>query len=189
MSDPSDREDLAAFARDHGWTVESNDQFDTYTRAGARVDVHFSIHGHACGGDLNGVPTHSGEDMPDWARYVLRQPLESQEFYTDEPDWRHVRRVDEGHASYIDPELEQGWPDLWKLRWHAAVVSSEIGIWITVSENPKRPGWFGMGYRAGDTSTGTSQSYTFDRLWDRIVGMATGFEIAQRLGKEVRTDV
>lgn len=101
---------------------------------------------------------------------------------TAEPDWTQVRRIADETGSHIEPEYDETWPDLWKLRWHAAAVSAEIGIRITVSENSTYTGWYGMSYRAGNASVGTSQTASFDGLWSRLVGMASGFEIAQRSG-------
>lgn len=173
----SDRTDIAEFARDFGWTIETNGTDDTYTRRGVTVMVSFSPEGYAYGGYLNGVATHSGDDVDDWARYCLRHHNEMPP--GAEPDWHGVHLVADDTGSHAEPELDRSWPDLWKLRWNAAFVSSRMGIWITVSENKKHPGWFGMSYRAGDVSIGTTQSYSFDQAWTRIVGMGEGFEIAQ----------
>lgn len=101
---------------------------------------------------------------------------------TQEPDWTSVRRVVTATGSHVEPPLDVDWPELWQLRWLAAAVGDAIGITISVNENPKVRGRYGLSYRYGNASVGTTLSHSSAHIWAQLTGMQSGYEIAKAGG-------
>lgn len=95
-----------------------------------------------------------------------------------EPDWTQVHRVEDETGSHIEPPLDETWPDLWKLRWKAAIVSREIGCNIHIGKDAKRA-WYGLSYHDGKVGVGSSLSLTFNQMWAELNGIRAGHEIAR----------
>ena len=62
-----------------------------------------------------------------------------------------VRRIEGQRGSFIDPELEQCWSDLGKLRWLLAVVQADSGLSLRIAHyaDDDTFGIFGHGHSLG----------------------------------------
>lgn len=90
----------------------------------------------------------------------------------------HMIHSDRG--SKPEPPLDQSWPDLIKLKWHAALTRSETGINVTVHLQPQEhpgdyyqitlsgPGWF------------TATVHTYRNAWIYLNGIGDGGAAAAR---------
>jgi hypothetical protein len=88
-------------------------------------------------------------------------------------------RVTDETGSRIELELNQDWPDLWKLRWLATIVSDLTGVWINISQDPKGGPWFGYSYHDGVSGVGSTFSLHFPEMWAKLHGIETGYRIAK----------
>lgn len=80
-----------------------------------------------------------------------------------------VTRVHTESGSHIEPPLNPGWDPLSQLRWHGAVVTLDVGLPVTVSQDPDDPDMYSLtvGY------TGCSPM-TYDSVWTYLNGVAVG---------------
>lgn len=52
-----------------------------------------------------------------------------------------VKRIKTNSGTYIEPRMEQDWPDLLKLEWRVAVVLADTGIAAGVQEADYTVNW------------------------------------------------
>jgi hypothetical protein len=90
-----------------------------------------------------------------------------------------VQRVVDGRSSWIEPPLDESWPDLERLRWHAAVVCLDAGAPPGTVEVEEARLWVGgdavpdvYNVRRAGASIGV---FTFGRAWDYLNGWSDGF--------------
>lgn len=98
-----------------------------------------------------------------------------------------VRYLDDNAGGRTaDPELDQKWSDLKKLRWNAAFVELETGIKLRVGHarysvgGIPRFGYFSINANAGHIAS-ASGPYTFDDAWTYLRGIQAGAEYAKAL--------
>ncbi|OMB96487.1 hypothetical protein A5733_11485 [Mycobacterium sp. NS-7484] len=84
-----------------------------------------------------------------------------------------------------EPELDPAWPDLVKLRWHAALVRDETGLDVHVGEAkysiagvPQR-GYYSINLRYGITSSFIGP-HTYRDAWTYLNGIVTGAQAVQQ---------
>jgi hypothetical protein len=81
-----------------------------------------------------------------------------------------------------EPPLDQGWPDLQKLRWLAALVESETGVRLRVfqsdSQMPHRPQAVLYDLVTPNATTGPAG---FQGTWTLLTGVELGAKEAVRL--------
>ncbi|MFC8531876.1 hypothetical protein [Nocardia sp. NPDC057227] len=96
-----------------------------------------------------------------------------------EPDWTQVRRIRDDTGSHIEPGLNPDWPELWKLRWQAAVVQATTGVHIAIHQSASTPRWFGLSYYVGALSKFLSVSLDCHQMWSHLNGIESGYEMAR----------
>lgn len=93
----------------------------------------------------------------------------------------NVSRIRTTSGSRIEPAFEEGWDELTKLTWKAAVVTHDIGIHVEVCrsrytvEGAEVSGSYDV--RIGSSIAGP---HTFTSAWDYLSGVATGAQQARR---------
>lgn len=103
--------------------------------------------------------------------------------YLLEPDWSIVRRVEHESGSHVEPALDEAWPDLWKLRWHAAVVASTTGLRIQIDDADVKLNGVPLAGRYNircGSSTASVGSYR--DAWTQLNGIETGAHQALAAG-------
>jgi hypothetical protein len=90
----------------------------------------------------------------------------------------HMVRTDRGWSP--DPPMDPSWPDLVKLKWHAALVCSKTGINVTVHLQPQdHPGdHYQVTLRGPRWASATI--HTYRSAWTYLNGIESGAEAAQR---------
>lgn len=96
------------------------------------------------------------------------------------PHWDGTyRRVKEAHGSHAEPEFDEDWPEIDKLRWHMAGALFGTGIEIEVGEaaywrnDVPQKGYYSFSYPGG-----SSCCYNFHGAWDKIGGIELGLRLA-----------
>jgi hypothetical protein len=100
-----------------------------------------------------------------------------------------VKRLSKGEGSgwttWIEPRLDNRWSDLDKLRWHAAVVSHDTGLAVTVSENGKTGVLRPRGdYLVDIGRTSVANTGSFTHTWDHLTGIMRGAQSIRFQDKE-----
>lgn len=86
-----------------------------------------------------------------------------------------VHRVTADGGTSIGPPLDKSWPDLKKLEWHAAAVTMDTGIEITVTPSDYRiGGWKQRGYYDVASPGSVSGPHTYYDAWSLINGINIG---------------
>lgn len=83
-------------------------------------------------------------------------------------DHRAVTRVHTDTGSHIEPALNDDWPLLQKLQWHAAVVAHDTGLNVRVDQ-PDDSSLFSI--QIGNTSSGM---HDFSDAWTYLNGVTAG---------------
>jgi hypothetical protein len=99
------------------------------------------------------------------------------------PEVRYVTSED-GRSRHAEPELDQSWSSIEKLRWHASFVELESGF--TVRVNPakysvggvEQHGYYSINVNVPGISSG-SGPYTYDGAWVYLNGLQAGAEYAK----------
>lgn len=94
-----------------------------------------------------------------------------------------VRRVttgDERHwSSHVEPALDPRWTPLDKLRWHAAVVSLDCGLEVTVMEHPNN---WQINVRNPRNGRHTNMAISeYSSCWDYMTGVGVGALVERSL--------
>ncbi|AEJ92290.1 hypothetical protein OPTIMUS_75 [Mycobacterium phage Optimus] len=91
-------------------------------------------------------------------------------------------RTEHGHTP--EPEFDQTWPDLVKLRWSAALVRDQTGLSVTVHEanysigGVQQTGCYSVHLRYGATSS-ASGPHSYDSAWTYLNGIRAGAQAVQ----------
>lgn len=94
---------------------------------------------------------------------------------TAEPDWSLVHSVEDESGAHIEPPIDTTWPELWKLRWRAAVLKDDTGMTVeaepanyTVDGRAQR-GFYNLHYPRGGTGP-----LTYDAARYILIGFGIG---------------
>lgn len=80
-----------------------------------------------------------------------------------------VTRVHTDSGSHIEPPLDQAWDEPTKLTWHAASVTHDTGINITIHDAEQ--GFYNLAVGSSSISP-----LDYRSAWDFLIGVHTGAE-------------
>lgn len=98
-----------------------------------------------------------------------------------------VARVHHRGGSWIEPALDQSWPEEKKIQWKAAVVATDTGLTVTVEQINDQSSAAPL-YAVCVGGSG-HMARPYSQAWDLLSGVAVGAEemankIAQQMTKE-----
>lgn len=94
-------------------------------------------------------------------------------------DAENARMVPTRDGWKPEPPLDPTWPDLIKLRWHAALIRDKTGLNIAVNKGKysingiPQAGYYAVHLRYGNTAQ-LSGPHTFADAWNYLNGIETG---------------
>lgn len=96
-----------------------------------------------------------------------------------------VERIYTENGSHIDPPSEDGWDDLTKLQWQAAVVTADTDVVVSVKPTQQKT-WRWGAFRANPSMYDVLipghhlGMFTFMETWAYLLGLQNGIDLKLR---------